>query len=195
MQTDSEVIERSAEDPPAFGVLFERHAGTVHGYLARRAGRDTADEVLSEVFLVAFERRAAFDTRATSARPWLLGIATILLRAHARREAKHLRAAAGAAEVEAHDGGLGGAQDRQDAVQRVRQMLEHLRGLPAIDRDVLLLYAWGDLTYEDIAKSLDIPIGTVRSRLNRVRRRLRQTGSATEGEESRHGRPRTAARV
>jgi DNA-directed RNA polymerase specialized sigma24 family protein len=131
MKTDSEVIEQSAADPPAFGLLFERHAVIVHGYLARRAGRDVADDVLSEVFLVAFERRASFDLRATTARPWLLGIATVLLRSYARREARHLRVAARAAEVDAHDGGLESAIDRQDASHRLRLMLDHVQRLPA----------------------------------------------------------------
>lgn len=195
METDSEAVERSASDPHAFGVLFERHARIVHGYLARRSGRDTADEVLSEVFLVAFQRRGAFDLRATTARPWLLGIATVLLRSHAKQEARHLRASARAAEVEAHDGGLESALDREDASRRMRRMLEHVQRLPAIDRDVLLLYAWGELTYDDVARSLEIPVGTVRSRLNRARRELRRLESTASRKESSDGRARTAARA
>jgi RNA polymerase sigma factor (sigma-70 family) len=195
MQSDSEAIARSAEDPTSFGVLFERHSRTVYGYLARRAGPDVADEVLSEVFLVAFQRRESFDGRSTTARPWLLGIATVLLRAYAKKEARHLRVAARAAEAEAHDGGLERAIDRQDASRRMQRMLEHLRHLPLIDRDVLLLYVWGELTYDEVAKSLDIPVGTVRSRLNRVRRELRRMESTTDEKESSDGRADTAARL
>jgi RNA polymerase sigma factor (sigma-70 family) len=195
MQTDSEAIARSTEDPRSFGVLFERHARAVYGYLARRAGPDVADEVLSEVFLVAFQRRDAFDGRSTSARPWLLGIGTVLLRAHAKKEAKHLRVTARAAEAEAHDGGLERALDKQDASRRMRRMLDHLQQLPPIDRDVLLLYAWGELSYDEVAKSLGIPVGTVRSRLNRVRRELRRMEFTTDGKERSYGRADTAARV
>lgn len=195
MRTDSEAIARSVEDPTAFGLLFERHARSVHRYLARRAGPDVADEVLSEVFLVSFQRRESFDGRSPSALPWLLGIATVLLRAHAKKEGRHLRAAARAAEVEAHDGGLERALDLQDASSRMRQTLDHLRHLPSIDRDVLLLYVWGELTYDEVAKSLEIPVGTVRSRLNRVRRELRRLESAPEGKESSHGRADTAAQL
>ncbi|MDV9171966.1 sigma-70 family RNA polymerase sigma factor, partial [Streptomyces sp. W16] len=45
--------------------------------------------------------------------------------------------------------------------------------LPARHRDVLLLVAWADLGYEEVARALEIPVGTVRSRLHRARRKLR----------------------
>ena len=88
--SDGELVEQSLATPHLFSELFRRHSGAVYGYVARRAGRDVADEVLSETFLVAFERRDRFQSDATSARPWLLGIATNLVHAHRRRAARHL---------------------------------------------------------------------------------------------------------
>ncbi|MGH2888285.1 MAG: sigma factor-like helix-turn-helix DNA-binding protein, partial [Solirubrobacteraceae bacterium] len=48
-----------------------------------------------------------------------------------------------------------------------------LQGLPAADRDALLLLAWADLDYQQISRALDIPLGTVRSRIHRARQRVR----------------------
>lgn len=59
--------------------------------------------------------------------------------------------------------------------------LEHaLRKLATRDRDVLLLFAWTELTYNEIALALDIPVGTVRSRLNRARRAFRTEPMTTK---------------
>jgi RNA polymerase sigma factor (sigma-70 family) len=174
MTTDSEIIARSRDRPEAFGDLFTRHSRVVHGYVARRAGRETADELLSETFLVAFQRRDTFDVSWDTARPWLLGIATVLMRAHARREAQHLRAMAHAAETDHGDGGMQRVADRTDAARDIGRLAAALRAMAIADREVLLLYAWGDVSYEQIATVLDIPIGTVRSRLNRARTTLRR---------------------
>lgn len=190
MRPDSEIIARSRDRPDRFGELFTRHATTVHRYVARRAGRETADELLSETFLVAFQRRDRFDPSWDTARPWLLGIATVLLRAHARREAQHLRAMAHGAESEQGDGGIHRVSERTDAARDVRRLGGALRSMPAADRDVLLLHAWGDLTYEQIAAVLGIPVGTVRSRLNRARTTLRRQAGTTLDldKEAHHGR-------
>jgi len=84
---DNEVIERSAREPAVFAMLFDRHATSVYRYVAQRLGDHVADDVMSETFLVAFERRSAYDISVSDARPWLLGIATRLMRKHARVEA------------------------------------------------------------------------------------------------------------
>ena len=87
MSTDNELIARSHLDPAVFATLYDRHATAVYRYLAQRLGEHAADDVMSETFLVAFERRDAYDREVTDARPWLLGIATRLMRKHARLEA------------------------------------------------------------------------------------------------------------
>jgi DNA-directed RNA polymerase specialized sigma24 family protein len=84
---DNEVIERSACEPAVFATLYDRHATKVFRYAAQRLGDHAADDVMSETFLVAFERRATYDLAVVDARPWLLGIATRLMRKHARVEA------------------------------------------------------------------------------------------------------------
>ena len=187
MSTDSEIIRRSRDTPAAFAELYDRHAVAIHRYASRRLA-EAADDIMSETFLVAFERRAAFDESATDARPWLYGIATTLLKKHRRQEARAWRGlmAGGAADrvVVAE-----GPDDRLDAELGIRRLASAIRRMPARDRDALLLYAWGDLDYEGVALALDVPVGTVRSRLNRARRQLRQaSGRTAPAEEVEHGR-------
>ena len=174
--TDADVIGRSLADPRCFAVVFDRHAGVVFRFLVRRVGRDTADELLGDTFRIAFERRATFDLERESARPWLYGIATNLLAKHRRTEGRRLRATARIAGAFRDDGigvadAVARAVDARDAYSVVTNAIAKL---PDGERDALLLYVWEELDYEDIAAALGIPVGTVRSRLNRARTRLRE---------------------
>ncbi|MGB4135844.1 MAG: RNA polymerase sigma factor [Microbacterium sp.] len=178
MSTDSEIIAQSIAEPEAFSEIFERHVRPVGGYIRRRIGADAVDDALSETFLVAFRRRASFDGLFESALPWLLGIATRVVKSFRAAEARQWRsfeASAGATV----DAGLvhAATDDRLDAEAALRALAPRIAALSAKDRDTLLLYAWADLTYEQIAAALGVPIGTVRSRLNRVRRKLAPPGS------------------
>jgi DNA-directed RNA polymerase specialized sigma24 family protein len=71
-----------------------------------------------------------------------------------------------------------------------------MRKLSAADRECLLLYAWADLTYEGIAMATGVPVGTVRSRLNRARRILRDAAGLLHVDEKEmdHGRVIAPAR-
>lgn len=161
------VISRSVRMPEAFELIFDRHFGAVHRYLARRGGIERADDLASQTFVIAFERRESFWRDATDARPWLFGIATRLLANEWRTEQRRLetfaRLSADAREaVASKDLVLDSDSDVAAALAR----------LDPAQRDVLLLYVWGDLSYEQIAEALAIPIGTVRSRLARARNGL-----------------------
>jgi RNA polymerase sigma-70 factor (ECF subfamily) len=173
-ESDAEIVVRSMNAAEAFAALFDRHASAVHRYLARRIGQAVADDLLAQTFLVAFERRDAYDTDRTDARPWLYGIATNLLRRHHREEVRLFRALS---RLSADPGNAGCHADRVaervDAGAVSRELAAALVGLKQPDRDVLLLYAWADLRYEEIARALDIPVGTVRSRLHRARSAVR----------------------
>ena len=183
MTTDSEIIRRSLDQPPAFAEIFERHARVVGAFAARRIGPDAADDVLSETFLVAFRRRSAFDTTRDSAKPWLLGIASRLMKKHRAKEASQWRSleAAAGRDRPLPDDATEAAADRTDAAASIRALAPRIAALAPRDRDTLLLYAWGDLTYEEIGHALGVPTGTVRSRLNRVRRQL-SAGETQAGE-------------
>ena len=71
--SDAEAIVSSLAVPDAFRSVFDRHFDAVHRYLARRVGRARADDLASQTFVVAFERRASFRPDVLDARPWLLG--------------------------------------------------------------------------------------------------------------------------
>ncbi len=177
---DAAVIESSWLEPERFAVLFDRHAPHIHRYLARRAGRQVADDLVAETFLTAFAKRDRYDLGYSDARPWLYGIATNLVGQHRRDEARQYRIRQGAvAEPEVPD-----HADRVAAgvtAQATRALLDAaLTALPAGDRDVLLLIAWEQLTYQEVSRALAIPAGTVRSRLHRARTKVRQALAGTD---------------
>ncbi|WP_212997524.1 RNA polymerase sigma factor [Winogradskya consettensis] len=166
---DDDLVGRSIERPEQFAPLFDRHAPAVHRYLARRVG-GMADDLLAETFLVAFRRRSSYRADGVGVLPWLYGIATNVLRRHVRQEVRRYRALARLPDTAAPLTGEDAAIDRADAEALRRQLAEALAGLNRGDRDVLLLTAWADLSYIEIAEVLGIPVGTVRSRLHRARR-------------------------
>jgi RNA polymerase sigma factor (sigma-70 family) len=177
---DAAVIESSWLEPERFAVLFDRHAPHIHRYLARRAGRQVADDLVAETFLTAFAKRDRYDLGYSDARPWLYGIATNRVGQHHRDEARQYRIMQRAvAEPEVPD-----HADRVAAgvtAQATRALLEAaLAALSAGDRDVLLLIAWEQLTYQEVSRALAIPAGTVRSRLHRARTKVRQVLAGTD---------------
>ena len=171
--SDAELIVASLDEPIRFGEIFDRHAETVFRYLARRIGPDDASDLLADVFLAAFEARRRYAPDCSSALPWLYGIASNLLRKHYRRRAAELKMLDRLVARREPADHVDHVADVVDARLEVRAMAKLLDELPRGERDVLLLHAWEALTYEETARALDIPVGTVRSRLNRTRRRLR----------------------
>jgi RNA polymerase sigma factor (sigma-70 family) len=173
-QTDAEVIASTRRVPAQFAVVFDRHFDTIHRYLDRRAGRAVADELSGEVFRIAFEQRRRFRPLHESALPWLYGLATNLLLKHWRettREARAFRLVG--SDMDPLDNGDAIVDSRLDAEPLGRRLVAALADLPEGDRDVVVLIAWEELSYEEVAVALGIPVGTVRSRLNRARRKLR----------------------
>lgn len=170
---DAELISRSLTEPEYFSALFERYGRRIYDYAARRLGVQAAEDIVSETFFVAFRNRGAYDTTRTLARPWLYGIATNLIARHRRVEERYYRTL--------ERTGLDPLPEplAETVVRRVAAEIEERRlagvmaELHRRDRDVLLLIAWADLTYEEVAAALDVPVGTVRSRLNRARRTIR----------------------
>jgi RNA polymerase sigma factor (sigma-70 family) len=172
---DRAVLAESRADPGRFVTLFDRYYGEIHRYARSRLGAEAADDLASETFLIAFRRRAAFDpgVGVGQVRSWLYGIATNLVRRHRRDEERRFRAMARVPD-EPDDPGHDERVVVRLSAERIRgQLAAALAAQPARDRDVLLLMALGGLDHHEIAAALDIPYGTVCSRLNRVRRRVR----------------------
>jgi RNA polymerase sigma-70 factor (ECF subfamily) len=177
---DASVIVESKTDVNAFGVLFDRHSAAIHAYLSRRVGNELADDLTAETFVVALSKRASYDITRTDARPWLYGIATNQLRRHRRQEARQYRALARTGIDPVVENHADAVAARVAAADATRKLASVLARLSRADRDVLLLIAWGELTYADVADALGIPVGTVRSRLHRARRKLRDALGASD---------------
>ncbi|MDN3356407.1 RNA polymerase sigma factor [Actinomadura sp. DC4] len=171
-EDDASVIARSREEPEEFAAIFDRHAARLRGYAARRLGPDAADDIVSDTFLIAFRRRDSYDATRANAAPWLYGIATNLIgqrrRAEVRMYRAYARSGADPLIVEGHE------ESVADAVSDGSRLAGALASLKKRDRDALLLHIWGGLSYEELAAALAVPLGTVRSRLHRARRRLRE---------------------
>lgn len=171
---DAAAMSASLEEAERFAAIFHSHFVPIHRFLYRRVGRDAADELAAETFAEAFRRRHSYDPSRAAVRPWLFGIATNLVRHHVRSERRRLLAYARTGVDPVLQPDLEAVDARVDAGAMGPRLALGLATLRAVDRDVLLLYAWADLGYEEIAQALAIPIGTVRSRLHRARRRVRE---------------------
>ncbi len=180
---DSELIMRSRSDPAAFGGIFDRHHAELYRYLRRRVGAGLAADLAAETFVTAFARRSAYRAETDDARPWLYGIAHNLLRNQLRAERRQLAAYArhGVDPLADPDAAVAfsTADTRADSAAVSARLAQVLAAMPSRDRNVLLLYAWADMSYAEIGQAMNIPVGTVRSRLSRARRQLR--GLANDG--------------
>jgi len=165
MLDDTEAIARSLGRPAAFELIFDRHFGAVHRYVSHRLGPDAADDLAAETFVRAFAARTRYVPLTADARAWLFAIATNLVRDEVRRRSR--------------DSGLNDRLSLQLAPPYATgpdpdpQLHAALLTLRDEEREALVLFAWADLTYEEIAHATGAPIGTVRSRLSRARARLR----------------------
>jgi RNA polymerase sigma factor (sigma-70 family) len=171
---DAAIIEASWSDPERFAALFDRHAALIHRYIARRADPAIADDLVAETFLAAFRRRRRYDLSCSDARPWLYGIATNLIGQHRRDESRRLRIRRLIRPDRDPPGHADQVAANVTASGTKAVLARALAGLPAAERDVLLLVAWEQLSYDETAAALQIPVGTVRSRLSRARARLRE---------------------
>jgi RNA polymerase sigma factor (sigma-70 family) len=171
---DASLIARSREEPAQFAEIFRRYGPEIQRYVVRRLGSGPADDVVAETFLAAFRQRDSYDVGRADARPWLYGIASHLISRHRRAEIRGYRllARTGTDPVTAPftdqvDAAVSAASAR-------RPLAVALAALPAGQRDALLLVTWSELSYAQAAEALGVPIGTVRSRVNRARERLRR---------------------
>ena len=171
--TDGEAIRASLSRPEAFEPVFDRHYDSIFKYLARRVGPDVGGELASEVFTIAFAQRSRFRDDADDARPWLYGIAANLARRQARTWRRSRRA--GQRSTGGNVIWLDPAPEERIDAERMRAILiSAISQLRSAEREVLLLHALTDLSYREVAQALSIPIGTVRSRLARARRLVRE---------------------
>jgi RNA polymerase sigma-70 factor, ECF subfamily len=188
--TDAAIIRASLDDPSRFEAIFDRHYERIRRYAQRRLGRDDGEDVAAQTFVIAFANRASFDPSYGSAAGWLIGIAANLARRRARSGQVHLRALhrlPNEVPIGEMDPNILDAQRARGAIMAALQTLTE------VDRETFLLHVLGELSYREIAQILGVPLGTVRSRINRARGKLREQLSreeATEGSEMNRVDPR-----
>lgn len=173
--SDLDVVAASIADPERFGVIYLRYETNVLSYLIRCVGRPDADDLCGEVFAEAFRLRQRWEPLHDSMLPWLMGIARNSVNRHWRNESRKTRAY-GRYSVRYRDtpsDGLDGVEDRIDALAVDPALRAALWSLAEEDRETVLLAAWSGLSQPEIAEALGVPLGTVKSRLNRIRSRLR----------------------
>ena len=172
---DSVLWSRSrGGDADAFGLLFERHARAIYNYCFRRVGDwAVAEDLLSIVFLEAWRRRDK-ELPQDKVLPWLYGIATNVVRNRHRSERRFAAALRRVPKPASGPSFDELADARMDDVRQMERVLTLVERLPKHEQDVFALCAWSGLSYEEAALALDVPVGTVRSRLSRARARLRE---------------------
>jgi RNA polymerase sigma factor (sigma-70 family) len=172
--SDAAEIAASHADPERFAVIFDRHADEINRYAVRRLGSQAAADVVSEVFLAAFRNRGRYQPDRADARPWLYGIATRVISQHLRTEGRRAQALASVPVPAPEDFPADDIGDRITAERLSPALLSVLAALSPADRELVLLVAWAGLPYEHAAQAMGIPVGTVRSRLHRVRAKVRR---------------------
>jgi RNA polymerase sigma-70 factor (ECF subfamily) len=164
---------RSAtEDRERFSWLFEAHYALVHAFAERRVGRDLADEVTAETFLVAWRRLEAVPAEPL---PWLYGVArNVVLR---QRRASARQAQTRELIARERPGPVAEDDGEHDGLWRAWERLSDT------DREVLSLAAWEELSVRDAARVLGVPASVFSVRLHRARHRLerhlKQTASSS----------------
>jgi RNA polymerase sigma factor (sigma-70 family) len=183
---DRELWQRARDgDGEAFGQLFDRHATPVYNHLFRRtANWSEAEDLTSAVFLQAWRSRGQVVIDRESVLPWLLGVANQVLR-NSRRAARRYRDALARiprVPEPAHDHAEAVASAVDDQ-RRMAELQQAVSRLPRPEREVIELCAWSGLDHKGAAVALGVPVGTVKSRMHRARRRLAASlGAAAAGQ-------------
>ncbi|MFF2118442.1 RNA polymerase sigma factor [Kitasatospora sp. NPDC058184] len=166
-------------DPDVLGELYDEHAQVLYRYALRVTGDwAEAEDVVSTTFLEAWRGRERLHPDGDGLCPWLLGIATNVMRRNARARRRRDLALARIPE-------RGAVPDFSDDlvahladVEELRAARRALARLRRRDREVFTLVVWAGLDYASAAEALGTPVGTVRSRLSRARARLRELTEA-----------------
>lgn len=174
MAAEQDLAERlRAGEPDALAELFDRHGDRIYNHCFRATGDWTeAEDATSTVFLEVWRHRRRVVLHDDSVLPWLYGVATNVCRNATRSRRRWLRAVSALPRPDTEPDHAERVTDRLGSSARMQAVLAAIDALPPHEREVLGLVAWSGLSYEQAAAALDVPVGTVRSRLSRARARL-----------------------
>lgn len=189
METNERACLR-AGDPHAFGRLYDQYARSVYNHAFRLTGNwSTAEDVMAATFLEAWRLRTRIDTDGGSLRPWLLGIATNAARNSSRTARRYAAAMARLPRDDVVPDFADELVGRIDDAEKLAAVQAALATLRRGEREVFALCVWSGLDYREAAQALGVPVGTVRSRLSRARRKLRDTSDSTLSTRNREPHP------
>jgi RNA polymerase sigma factor (sigma-70 family) len=171
---EADLVDRlHGDDPDALGVLFDRYADRIYNHCFRATGDwAEAEDAVSAVFLEVWRHRHRVRVHDGSALPWLYGVATNVCRNLTRSRRRRLRGLAAMPAPPPEPDLAERVTERLGSTSRMREVLAAVGSLPPREREVLALVVWAGLSYDQAAAALDVPVGTVRSRLSRARTRL-----------------------
>jgi RNA polymerase sigma-70 factor, ECF subfamily len=169
-EPDEDLLRRATlGDEEAFAVLYRRRQGGVYRFALHMCGReDVAEEVTQEVFLALINDPGRFDSARGAVSSFLYGVARnhVLRYLERRRDDVRIEASDEPADAVARDADILASLTRKEMIESVRQAV---LTLPPAYREAVVLCDLEELSYSDAADILKVPVGTVRSRLNRGR--------------------------
>jgi RNA polymerase sigma-70 factor (ECF subfamily) len=174
-ETDNDLLRRcKTGDQAAWQELVSRHTRRVFGVAYRFTGRvDEAEDLTQDIFVKVYQNLDRFRESEGAFGAWLLTLARHQAIDHYRgRRIERLRQAEDPAVLERVSAPGDSALGNIERDERVRFVHRGLRALPAELRQVLILCDLEGVAYDEIARMLHLPLGTVKSRINRGRLEL-----------------------
>lgn len=165
--------QAAAGSGPAFGVLFDRHAKAVYNHCFRlTASWAAAEDHLQNTFLLAWRKRDRLRLEHDSALPWLLAVATNVVRSERRTFTRRLRLFRKVPVETSVPDHADHVAERVDDQRRMTRLLAAVADLPRNEREALALCVWSGVSYADAAGVLGIAEGSVRARVSKAKARL-----------------------
>jgi RNA polymerase sigma-70 factor (ECF subfamily) len=157
-----------------FRDLFDEHRDRLYRFVLRHIGHATDAEDLAQQAFVEAARTYAQFRGESQLSTWLYGIAMNLVRNHLSRAPHRLHRFDDESALDDEPAPIADPEEQCSMGQLVARLNQELDGLMPEMREVLLLVAYNDMSYEECASLLNVPIGTVRSRVSRARSHLRR---------------------